>query len=212
MAVRITQSICLPDFSEQALPLSIIVHRVYFMSVFLSIFELLAVAFFWMHCWSNVWAELLRFGDRRFYSDYYTTTEIGIYFRKWNLIIQGWLYRYVFVEFASLLENSMTTIFVLSFSGIMHDLLMFSLSGLFLPVYAINFPLVIAVSKIYLTNSSSLGKFLILPVCNIFQSLLHFFFLVEFYSRKNCPLHDEYTLSAILTPRTFSCLAIDTST
>ena len=48
-------------------------------------------AYFWLtmfysvfHSYLNLFAELTRFGDRRFYSDWWNANDLGEYWRKWN--------------------------------------------------------------------------------------------------------------------------------
>ena len=60
-------------------------------------------AYFWIvgfyaffHTWMNIWAELTRFGDRRFYSDWWNASNLGEYWRKWNHPIHNWLIRHVY--------------------------------------------------------------------------------------------------------------------
>lgn len=50
-----------------------------------------------MHSWLNLWSELLRFGDRLFYSDWWTSDSHS-YFRKWNKLGNDWLYTYVYKD------------------------------------------------------------------------------------------------------------------
>lgn len=49
-----------------------------------------------MHCWFNIWSEIMRFPDRQFYLDWWTSPEFGTYYRKWNIVVHEWLYYYVY--------------------------------------------------------------------------------------------------------------------
>ena len=70
----------------------------------------------------QLWAELLRFGDREFYKvslilmekgliyinmiefqDWWNIASINSYWRNWNLIVQDWLYAYAYC--GSLVKN-----------------------------------------------------------------------------------------------------------
>lgn len=51
-------------------------------------------AFF--HVWLNVLAELLRFGDRVFYLEWWNTTSFEHYWRLWNIPVHSWIARHVY--------------------------------------------------------------------------------------------------------------------
>ena len=60
-------------------------------------------AYFWLlmfymffHSYLNLWAELTRFGDRRFYSDWWNAGNLNEYWRKWNFPIHSYLIRHVY--------------------------------------------------------------------------------------------------------------------
>lgn len=48
--------------------------------------------FAFFHCFMNITAELLRFGDRIFYRDWWNASEVSAYWRLWNIcpFIIGW--------------------------------------------------------------------------------------------------------------------------
>jgi diacylglycerol O-acyltransferase-1 len=48
------------------------------------------------HSYLNLFAELTRFGDRRFYSDWWNANNLGEYWRKWNQPIHNFLIRHVY--------------------------------------------------------------------------------------------------------------------
>ncbi|EDO06858.1 MBOAT membrane-bound O-acyltransferase family protein [Babesia bovis T2Bo] len=47
------------------------------------------------HYWLNLLAELTRFGDRRFYGDWWNASNFGEYWRKWNLPIHQFIVRHI---------------------------------------------------------------------------------------------------------------------
>ena len=51
-----------------------------------------------LHCWFNIFAELLRFGDRLFYEDWWTVTDFAGYYRKWNIVVHEFLYYYIYQD------------------------------------------------------------------------------------------------------------------
>jgi len=53
--------------------------------------------FFWLlHTWMNFWAEITRFADRRFYSDWWNAGNLSEFWRKWNYPIHHWLVRHCY--------------------------------------------------------------------------------------------------------------------
>ena len=57
----------------------------------------LLIFYFYFHLFLNLLAELLRFGDRVFYKDWWNCTEIGSYWRLWNLPVHFWLIRHLYM-------------------------------------------------------------------------------------------------------------------
>lgn len=79
-------------FSTRALMLSIM-H-----ATLPGIFLLLLIFFAFLHCWLNAFAEMLRFGDRMFYRDWWNSTSFSNYYRTWNVVVHDWLYSYVYQD------------------------------------------------------------------------------------------------------------------
>nr|UXO98202.1 DGAT1-1 [Orychophragmus violaceus] len=48
------------------------------------------------HLWLNILAELLRFGDREFYKDWWNAKSVGEYWRMWNMPAHKWMARHVY--------------------------------------------------------------------------------------------------------------------
>lgn len=61
-----------------------------------SILVYLLIFFGVLHSWLNVWAELLRFSDRQFYTSWWTATSWSAYYRRWNLVVGDFLHSYVY--------------------------------------------------------------------------------------------------------------------
>ena len=214
MCLKLCQIIAMPEsFGKQPIPLTLFIRKFYIVTIFYSLFTLVGMAIFWLHNWQNIWSELLRFGDRRFYADYYTAHDIALYFRKWNHVIQGWLYRYIFQVWAGSCGNTVTSLLVMAISGVAHDYVMYFASGLITPFYTLSFPLIVLIAKISpQTDSPNLLHFMNLALNHFFQGTLHFIFILEIYSRRNCPVDgDQSHLASLFIPRFPSCLQIDTT-
>lgn len=58
----------------------------------------LAGFFAFFHCWLNIVAELLRFADRQFFLDWWNSTSLDSFWRKWNNPVHEWCLRHIYVE------------------------------------------------------------------------------------------------------------------
>jgi diacylglycerol O-acyltransferase-1 len=48
------------------------------------------------HLWLNIVAELLRFGDREFYKDWWNAKTVEEYWRMWNMPVHKWMVRHIY--------------------------------------------------------------------------------------------------------------------
>ncbi|XP_031093520.1 diacylglycerol O-acyltransferase 1A-like [Ipomoea triloba] len=56
----------------------------------------LCMFYCFFHLWLNILAELLRFGDREFYKDWWNARTIDEYWRMWNMPVHKWMVRHVY--------------------------------------------------------------------------------------------------------------------
>ena len=56
----------------------------------------LCIFYAFFHCWLNILGEVLRFGDRLFYREWWNATTIEQYWRLWNIPVHKWLARHVY--------------------------------------------------------------------------------------------------------------------
>lgn len=74
-------------------------------------------------------AELTRFADREFYSDWWNSTDMAEFARKWNVPVHRFLQHHIYDE-ARLYHSSFTARFVTFFySSIFHELVMSATAG-----------------------------------------------------------------------------------
>jgi diacylglycerol O-acyltransferase 1 len=84
----------------------------------------LLVFYFYFHLYLNLFAEILRFGDRVFYKDWWNSTEVSAYWRLWNLPVHYWLVRHLYFPCVRHnLSKTTATFLVFFFSAIMHEVL-----------------------------------------------------------------------------------------
>mmetsp|Transcript_26026 Transcript_26026/g.50479 ORF Transcript_26026/g.50479 Transcript_26026/m.50479 type:complete len:496 (+) Transcript_26026:1-1488(+) len=76
------------------------------------------------HCFLNISAELLRFGDRVFYRDWWNASEVSAYWRLWNMPVHYWLVRHVYFPSIRIgLSKKGATFVVFFVSAVMHEVL-----------------------------------------------------------------------------------------
>ena len=74
------------------------------------------------HAFTNFWAEVTRFSDRRFYSDWWNAGSLAEYWRKWNSPIHNWLVRHLYYPMIRRGMNSGTARFItFLFSAAFHE-------------------------------------------------------------------------------------------
>lgn len=110
-------------------------------------------------------AEILRFGDRVFYKDWWNSSELGSYWRLWNVPVHVWMVRHVYFPTMRMMgSKTLAMLIVFTVSATLHEILVsapfhvvtvpWSFIGMMMQV-----PLV-AVAKIIHTRNpgSSLGN------------------------------------------------------
>ncbi|CAH0554712.1 unnamed protein product [Brassicogethes aeneus] len=104
-------------------------------------FIIVSTFYLLLHCWMNMFAEMLTFGDRRFYIDWWNVTNFSEYFRKWNTVVGDWLYTYIYKDIYELvIPNKIFGKFmVFVVSCIVHEWIMCYSFGFFFPVLSFFF-------------------------------------------------------------------------
>ena len=84
----------------------------------------LLMFYFYFHLYLNLFAELLRFGDRVFYKDWWNSAEVSAYWRLWNQPVHYWLIRHVYFPcLRHKFNKTAATFTVFLLSAIMHEAL-----------------------------------------------------------------------------------------
>ena len=150
------------------------------------------------HCWMNIWAELLRFGDRRFYYDWWTVSNSADFFRKWNLVIGDFIFECGYLPLMAMTKNRyISGLVVYIISAIIHDYGLYGLLGFFIPFYTFAFPFLALFGDVPVLLKNKLGIFKsVSPViANTFYFMTAYFsfsiwvavLYLESYARKHCP-------------------------
>jgi diacylglycerol O-acyltransferase-1 len=84
----------------------------------------LLVFYGYFHLYLNIMAEILRFGDRIFYKDWWNSSDVSSYWRLWNMPVHYWLVRHLYFPCVRLgLSKGLATLVVFFVSAIMHEVL-----------------------------------------------------------------------------------------
>jgi len=72
----------------------------------------------------NALAELLRFGDREFYADWWNSSSVGTYWKTWNKPVYHFMRRHVYAPLiARGWSAPQASMMVFTFSAVLHELL-----------------------------------------------------------------------------------------
>ncbi|XP_075165430.1 sterol O-acyltransferase 1 [Haematobia irritans] len=162
-----------------------------------------------LHSWLNFTAELLRFGDRMFYRDWWTASNYEAYYRNWNVVVHDWLYEYIYKDFylhvfkGSKLASSMT---VFTISALFHEYVLGYALQVFFPVMFVFFG-VIGVLMIFITRfvPKNVGNIMLWFSLIYGNCLMISLYSMEYFASKNCPKDSYDTWSDVLIPHLWSC-------
>ena len=109
-----------------------------------STFFLILGFFGFLHSWLNCWAEITRFPDRCFYSDWWNSIEFGSYYRKWNIIVHDWLYYFIYLDTERFLNKRkvprwLPKIMTFMISAVIHELIITYALGFVYPILLLLF-------------------------------------------------------------------------
>ncbi|KAG2373999.1 hypothetical protein C9374_011664 [Naegleria lovaniensis] len=85
----------------------------------------LIISFAFFHCYLNILAEVTRFGDRRFFLDWWNCQDFQSFWKNWNLPVHQWLLRHIyFKSLGSGGSKPISVFFTFLTSAILHELCM----------------------------------------------------------------------------------------
>lgn len=171
-----------------------------------SVLLLIIIFYMVLHCFQNLFAEILRFGDRQFYTDWWNCSSYQEYFRTWNIIVHDWLYAYIYKDVYEVLTNGnkkMAKLVVFVLSALVHEYLMYNTLGFFFPVMFIQFFFGALASFIHTPKSNTRRMFFWLGLI-VGTGILTSLYTIEFYARYNLP-KEELSWKNILIPKWTRC-------
>lgn len=157
-----------------------------------------------LHSSQNTFAEITRFGDRQFHKDWWTSTNLSEFYTTWNVIVQDWLFYYVYRDFYKYVTigNKMTarlSVFMLSI--VMHEVLFIYVTKLMCPVFSLS--MLISLPLMIVRNTNRKFNLLMMLQCMLGNSILLMFPNMEFFAKINCPTRPASTPFYI--PYLYSC-------
>jgi len=140
------------------------------------------------HVFLNVLAEVLKFGDRVFYRDWWNSSNLSSYWRLWNLPVHYWLVRHLYFPcIRNGISKKGATFMVFLFSAIMHELII-SIPFHMIKTYAFlgmmsQIPLIIVTKKLdKMYPGSSMGNIIFwLSFCIVGQPMAVILYTIDYW-------------------------------
>ncbi|XP_059001244.1 sterol O-acyltransferase 1 [Mustela lutreola] len=180
-----------------------------FNSIFPGVLVLFLTFFAFLHCWLNAFAEMLRFGDRMFYKDWWNSTSYANYYRTWNVVVHDWLYYYAYKDFLWFFTKrfkSAAMLAVFAVSAVVHEYALAICLNFFYPVLFVLF-MFFGMAFNFIVNDSRKR-----PIWNVMMwtslfaghGVILCLYSQEWYARQHCPLKNPTFLDYI-RPRSWTC-------
>ncbi|KAK2861894.1 hypothetical protein Q5P01_001427 [Channa striata] len=190
-------------FSKRTMVLAV------FHSILPGIMILLLCFFAFLHCWLNLFGELLRFADRMFYKDWWNSTSFANYYRTWNVVVHDWLYYYGYRDFLWLSRGKFRTAAMLSvfiISAVVHEYALAMGFGFFYPVMFCLFAVFGVVFNFTMNDKRQSPMFNVIMWACLFvgQGVQVCLYCQEWYAQIYCP-RTENSFLELVTPRSWSC-------
>lgn len=203
--------LCIPQFhniSMQLFDLRVMVLCV-FNSILPGVLVLLLAFFAFLHCWLNAFAEMLRFGDRMFYKDWWNSTSFANYYRTWNVVVHDWLYYYVYRDFLWMTQKrfrAAAMLFVFTVSAVVHEYVLAICFGFFYPVLFCLFMCFGMVFNFVLHDQRKGPIWNVIMWTSLFlgQGVLICLYSQEWYAQRYCPIKEPSFID-FLKPRSWTC-------
>ncbi|KAI1891941.1 hypothetical protein AGOR_G00148890 [Albula goreensis] len=203
--------LCIPQY--RSTNLQVFDLRVIVLCVFNSILPGVLVFFLafyaFLHCWLNAFAEMLRFGDRMFYKDWWNSTSFANYYRTWNVVVHDWLYNYVYRDFLWMSGKrfrAAAMLFVFTISAVVHEYILAVCFGFFYPVLFCLFMCFGMVFNFIVHDRRKSPIWNVIMWCSLFlgHGMLFCLYSQEWYAQRYCPLEEPSFLD-LLKPRSWTC-------
>ena len=210
-AVKLTSLIVYPVsvVGKESIPVDTFVTSFFWSSSCMGYLCFLALAIGWLQCWQNFMAEVLLFGDRQFYQEYYRTNKFDKFFLTWNRVIQNYLFECIYLPVKSNYGKKWAALMVVLYSSILHDYyLSVSVGGLFF-IYVVRMPILIFLKSNDADKKlPNLVWFINFHSMHFAEGAFHFLYVLEYYSRYNCPASSTNAFIDLIVPRFIGCVSL----
>lgn len=160
-----------------------------------------------LHVWMNIFAEMLRFSDRMFYSDWWTATSFDVYYRKWNVVVHDWLYTYVYKDLYERVfvgKKWLAAIAVFTISAVIHEYIIAFSFRFFYPVLFVLFEgFGMVMMFLPIKKFNSVGNIILWTALCLGNGIQVALYTIEYFARKNCNVGDN--LGDFMVPVSWSC-------
>ncbi|KAF7208084.1 sterol O-acyltransferase 2 isoform X1 [Nothobranchius furzeri] len=191
-------------FSKRTMVLAV------FHSILPGIMLLLLCFFAFLHCWLNLFGELLRFADRMFYKDWWNSTSFANYYRTWNVVVHDWLYYYGYRDFLWLSNRrfraaAMLSVFIVS--AVVHEYALAMGFGFFYPVMFLLFAVFGVAFNFTMNDKRQSPVFNVIMWACLFlgQGVQVCLYCQEWYAQIHCPRTGQDGFWELVMPRSWSC-------
>lgn len=185
-----------------------------FKSILPGIISLMLIFYGLLHSWFNLWAEIMRFPDRRFYEDWWNSLEFGTYYRKWNIVVHDFLYNYVYLDLNRFSKGKFgrdsCQLLTFLISAVIHEWILTYAIGFFYPMLFIIFtgPGIILIRNSRNNKSKQLNIFF-WTMMFVGTGLLLVLYSREYYARQMVSadkVNKEYGWVGVFMPRSLFVL------
>ena len=186
----------------------------------------LAIGYAFLHAWMNMFAEMLNFGDRLFYKDWFSATDAMDFMRTWNYLIHSWIVEYLYKPVLRSTGSKPFAIFVvMAMAGLVHDYVI-NMSQKYFLLYETTFiPIMLfttcwtqwmqnpeaeekKVAKVEKKEpmGTNIKMFIAIAITNMLECMV---ITAEVYAVRNCDRPENSWKGSILAPRFLSCPSFD---
>uniref|UniRef100_A0A6P7GLE3 Sterol O-acyltransferase 1-like n=1 Tax=Diabrotica virgifera virgifera TaxID=50390 RepID=A0A6P7GLE3_DIAVI len=149
-----------------------------------------------LHSIQNAVGELLRFGDRLFYADWWNCTNVQQYYKKWNMVIGDWLYTYIYKDMYEIISpgnRNLGKIVTVLISALVHEWICTVSTGYFLPLHI---PLMtfstICMYAFRVKEYSTANNIVYIIMIMLGSNIIITFYAFEHFTRLNFPSNKQF--------------------
>ncbi|CAH1101274.1 unnamed protein product [Psylliodes chrysocephalus] len=146
-----------------------------------------------LHSSQNTVGEMLKFGDRMFYLDWWNSLDVQQFYKKWNCVIGDWLYTYVNKDLAEVVfpgRRNLAKLLTILISAIIHEWIITAALGFYCPViFVIMIATILFLTDIFRAKSYTKNiRVFIWMIYPIGPGLIATSMFVEYFARQRLPM------------------------